>query len=297
MDLQKLKIFVDLSKTLNYTDTAENLFTTQGNISKQVMALEKELGVSLFKRAHRKIEMTQQGEIVLPYAKKILLDYNELSNKLNDFQAAKNLTIEMHTIPTMPSYQSFTLITQFLQKHPEVHMQLREEESYNLITSLKSGKCEIIFARTFDFDDPDLERIVTEEDKFVAVLPRKHPLAKSKKLTISQLKDDPFLILGKSTNLYDPVIKLCRQAHFTPKIAYEGTRVDLIMQMVQNNMGISIMMQKTAQNFDSEEFSIVPLTTNIANELCFIRVKGEHSSANNLFWRYIQTNLKVLQAK
>ena len=115
MNLQKLKIFVDLSKTLNYTDTAENLFTTQGNISKQVMALEKELGVSLFKRAHRKIELTQQGEIVLPYAKKILLDYNELSNKLNDFQAAKNLTIEMHTIPTMPSYQSFTLITQFLQ--------------------------------------------------------------------------------------------------------------------------------------------------------------------------------------
>ena len=176
-------------------------------------------------------------------------------------------------------------------------MQLREEESYNLFTSLKSGKCEIIFARTFDFDDPDLERIVTEKDKFVAVLPRKHPLAKSEKLTISQLKDDPFLILGKSTNLYDPVIKLCRQAHFTPKIAYEGTRVDLIMQMVQNNMGISIMMQKAAQNFDSEEFSIVPLTTNIANELCFIRVKGEHSSANNLFWKYIQANLKVLQAK
>ncbi|MQS97517.1 LysR family transcriptional regulator [Companilactobacillus halodurans] len=283
MDLHKLKIFVDLSHTLNYTDTAENLFTTQGNISKQILAMEKELGVSLFKRAHRKIELTQQGEIVLPYAKKVIQDYSDLLVNLNDFQDAKNLTIEMHTIPTMPSYKSFNMITQFLQKHPEVHMQLREEESYNLLTSLKAGKCEIIFARTFDFDDESLERIVMEDDDFVAVLPKNHPYAGAEKIDLQKLKNDRFLILGPTTNLYEPVLKLCRNAGFKPQITYEGTRVDLIMQMVQNNMGISVMMAKTARNFNSDEFSFVPLTTNIANSLCFIRLKGQHSSANNMF--------------
>ncbi|WP_334351710.1 LysR family transcriptional regulator [Companilactobacillus sp. HBUAS56257] len=291
MDLHKLKIFVDLSKTLNYTDTAENLFTTQGNISKQVIALEKELGVSLFKRAHRKIELTPQGEITLPYAVKIISEYTDLQNSLNEFQAAKNLTIEMHTIPTMPSYESFSLITKFLQKHPEVHMQLQEEESYNLVTSLKAGKCELIFARTFDFDDPDLERIVMEADDFVAVLPKQHPLANEKKLNLAQLKNDRFMILGPSTNLYQPVIKLCQKAGFKPKITYEGTRVDLIMQMVQNNLGVSLMMKKTAENFDSSNFVMVPLTENIKNNLSFIRVRGQHSSANEMFWRYVQKNL------
>ncbi len=291
MDLHKLKIFVDLSKTLNYTDTAENLFTTQGNISKQVIALEKELGVSLFKRAHRKIELTPQGEITLPYAVKIISEYTDLQNSLNEFQAAKNLTIEMHTIPTMPSYESFSLITKFLQKHPEVHMQLQEEESYNLVTSLKAGKCELIFARTFDFDDPDLERIVMEADDFVAVLPKQHPLANEKNLNLAQLKNDRFMILGPSTNLYQPVIKLCQKAGFKPKITYEGTRVDLIMQMVQNNLGVSLMMKKTAENFDSSDFVMVPLTENIKNNLSFIRVRGQHSSANEMFWRYVQKNL------
>lgn len=291
MDLHKLKIFVDLSKTLNYTDTAENLFTTQGNISKQVIALEKELGVSLFKRAHRKIELTPQGEIALPYAKKMIAEYADLQNSLNEFQAAKNLTIEMHTIPTMPSYESFTLITKFLQKHPEVHMQLQEEESYNLVTSLKAGKCEIIFARTFDFDDSDLERIVMEADDFVAVLPKQHPLANEKKLNLAQLKNDQFMILGPSTNLYQPVIKLCQKAGFKPKITYEGTRVDLIMQMVQNNLGVSLMMKKTAEKFDSSDFVMVPLTDNVKNNLSFIRVRGQHSSANEMFWRYVQKNV------
>lgn len=59
MDLHKLEVFLNLTQTLNYTDTAENLFTTQGNISKQVKSLEKELDVILFKREHRQITLTK----------------------------------------------------------------------------------------------------------------------------------------------------------------------------------------------------------------------------------------------
>jgi len=292
MNLRKLQIFVDLSKTLNYTETAENFYTTQGNISKQILALEKEWQVTLFKRAHRKIEMTPQAKLILSDAQKILADYDTLQIKLADYQAAQNSLIELHTIPTMPSYHSFTLITQFLQRFPKIQIQLKEEESYNLLTSLKSGKCEIVFARTFDFDDADLERIVMEADDFVAVLPKNHPYAQKKQLDLAVLKDERFLILGQATNLYTPVMELCQNAGFKPKIAYSGTRVDLIMQMVQNNMGVSLMMGKTARNFDSEKLSFVPLTSNIANKLCFIRVKGQHSPANEQFWQYIKNNVK-----
>lgn len=293
MDIHKLKVFVDLSQTLNYTDTAENLFTTQGNISKQILTLEKEFDAKLFKRAHRKIELTQQGQLVLPYAKKIIYDYNGMMIELKDLQASEKMTIKMHTIPTMPSYQSFSLITNFLNQHPEIHMELKEEESYNLMTSLKAGKCELIFARTFDFDDKDLEYLPMEDDHFVAVLPKNHQYATQKSLDLGDLKQERFLILGPSTNLYEPVIKLCQKAGFEPDITYEGTRVDLIIQMVQNNMGVSLMMAKTAKNFPDKEISIVPLKTNIVNKLCFIRLKSQHSSANNLFWENVQNKVKI----
>jgi len=294
LDLQKLKVLVDLAETLNYTETAENLFTTQGNISKQILTLEKELDVTIFVRAHRKIVLTPEGKLVLTYAQKITRDYAKLTIQLSDLKTINDSTIELHTIPTMPNYQSFTLITQFLQKYPKVQLQLQEEESYNLLTSLKAGKCEMIFARTFQFDEPNLERIVMEDDDFVAVLPKNHPYAQSKKLDLAKLKDERFLILGNSTNLYTPVLELCKNAGFKPQIAYEGTRVDLIMRMVQNQMGISLMMGKTAQNYDQQKFSFVPLTSNITNKLCFIRIKGEHSKANNLFWKYVQDNIRSI---
>lgn len=61
MDIQKLKAFVELTETNSYTETAEHLFSTQATISKQIMSLEKELGIKLFSREHRTIEITDVG--------------------------------------------------------------------------------------------------------------------------------------------------------------------------------------------------------------------------------------------
>ncbi|MFH5811704.1 LysR family transcriptional regulator [Companilactobacillus sp. FL22-1] len=287
LDIRKFAVFVDLAKTLNYTETAENLYTTQGNISKQILALEKGLGVTLFKRAHRTIELTPAGRLILPNAKQILGDFDKLTVKLNDFQANQRQTLKIHTIPTMPSYRSFNYISQFLKDYPGIQVQLQEEESYHLIPSLRAGECEIIFARTFEFNHSDLERIVMEDDYFVAVLPQDYPIA-VEKLDLAALKSERFLILGEATNLYEPVKQLCEKAGFNPQIVYQGTRVDLIMQMIQNNMGISVMTAKMARPF-AEKVKIVPLLTNITNKLSFIRLKGQHSQASEFFWDYIQT--------
>ena len=61
MNFQKFQVFLSLCETLNYTETAEQLYTTQGSISKQIIALEKELGVILFNRKHRQISLTEEG--------------------------------------------------------------------------------------------------------------------------------------------------------------------------------------------------------------------------------------------
>lgn len=61
MEIHKFEIFLSLASTLNYSETAVKMYTTQSNISKQILALEKDLGVSLFVRAHRKINLTPAG--------------------------------------------------------------------------------------------------------------------------------------------------------------------------------------------------------------------------------------------
>lgn len=292
MEIHKFEIFLSLASTLNYSETAVKMYTTQSNISKQILALEKDLGVSLFVRAHRKINLTPAENILIPYARKLLHDYEAMQIKLEDYKDEQNLTLQLRTIPTMPNYLSFTYVSEFFQKHPEVHLILKEEESNRLLTSLRQDQCDLIFARTFNFVEDGFERIVTERDKFVAVLPSSHPLAKEKQLDIKQLSTERFLLLGPTTKLLKPVIELCRRAGFEPNITYQGTRVDLLMGMVEKGMGISIVMKKIANSFDSKKLVEVPLVNTIDNQLSFIRKIGAHSHASNIFWDFLKTKTK-----
>lgn len=292
MEINKIKVFLDLSKTLNYSETANRLFTTQGNISKQILSLEKELGVKLFVRAHRKISLSDAGVLVKPYARKIVNDYESLNIKIGDYLDDQSMSIKLRTIPTMTNYDSFLLMSRFLKEHSEVHVDLQEEESDQLFDSLRRNDCDIIFARTFDYSEKDLERIPMESDELVAVIPADDELANDQVIKLEDLAAREFLLLGETTMLLDPIIDLCHQVGFDPKISYTGVRVDLIIGMIKRHLGISLMMKKTAEAFSNSEIAILPLDHSLKNELSFIRKQGHNSKASNKFWEFIKTNKK-----
>lgn len=292
MDIHKLKAFIDLTQTLSYTETAEHLFTTQGNISKQILAVEKELGVELFYRKHRKIQLTEAGKITLPFAQEIVEQFERLQETVNDYKEETNLLLHIYTIPTMPSYHGFEEITNFLKVHPEVKIQLTESESFELFPTPLEGRNHIVFARKFD-ENPDIwEWLRTEQDQFVAVLSKEHPLAYKKELELTDLAQENFLLLGKETNLYQPVIDLCHQVGFEPEITYEGTRIDLILTMIASRLGITIAMEKSVVNLLNDKVVAIPVTPNRISSLCFVRKKGTNGKASDMFWRYLQKNKK-----
>lgn len=146
----------------------------------------------------------------------------------------------------------------------------------------------IHFVRIFDEPSKDIEWLPTEKDYFVAVLPKSHPFASRENLDLKELKDENFLVLGPSTNLYQPVLALCEEAGFASKISYKGSRIDLIINMVANDMGISIVMGKTVQNLLKENTVIVPITPTKESYLAFIRKPGEHTLVSDKFWEYVK---------
>lgn len=293
MEIGRLKVFLDLAKTLNYSETAARLFTTQGNISKQILSLEKELGVTLFIRAHRKISLSSEGQMVKPYARKIVNDYESLNIKISDYLDNQKMTLRLFNIPTMTNYQSFLTLANFLREHPEVHVELQEKESDQLMDSLRRNDCDIIFTRTFSKPSKDLETITMEDDQLVAVVATDHPLLQNHQtLKLQQLASEKFLLLNDSTNLLKPIKQLCHKEGFTPNVAYSGTRIDLIIAMVKNHLGISLLMKKTVEHFANDQVAIVPLDRMLDNQLCFIRKVGHNSQASDKLWNYIQEHEK-----
>ena len=132
MDQQKLQLFLDLTETLNYTETAERNYMTQGNVSKKISALEKELQVPLFDRSNRQIQLTEEGRLLLPDIKRIVRAYQVLTDSLSEYREKKERVLTIHTIPTMPNYRGFDLLTKFLKQHREIHLNLKDSEAMAL---------------------------------------------------------------------------------------------------------------------------------------------------------------------
>ena len=288
MNLEHFRCFLDLAITLNFTDTAEMNFTTQSNISKKIITLEKELDTILFFREHRKVTLTDAGKALLPYAKKILSDYSELNEAILPFQNSKGCIIKMCAIPVMASYNVPGLIAEFCHTYPDIIIDVREIESINLLRELDEGICDIAFIRIFETNSDKYEKITYEFEKFAVFLPQNHHLAKKEIIPLLELKDELFFQLDKNTQLFNLFYSTCEKAGFKPKVGYIGTHIDNILDFISKGMGISLIMKNYGNYITYPQIVVIPIDITVSSELAFIRSKSKkHSSASNTFWKYL----------
>ena len=210
MNLQKLQVFLTLCETLNYTETAERLYISQGNVSKQIMALEKELGVQLFDRSRRHIRITKEGQVVEAHARRILDSYQQMTAELSQLQEEKEHELLLHGIPSMPFYAIISEIAGFKKRHTNFEVSVEEEEADVLLDNLLKHKCDIIFARQFNDKLPkEVEMLTIDQDRWVVVLPSQHPLARKESINLKELEGEKFLQLSEKTQLLQPLLELC----------------------------------------------------------------------------------------
>lgn len=286
MDIRRMKYFLSLVETGNYTETAERMYTSQGNVSKQIQAMEKELDTLLFDRSRRRIRLTETGELLLPYARQIVQLYDEMEASIHSITNTEDLVLRIHAIPVGACYQVPRILSAFRKAHPEVKVHLKEMEKAYLNDNLEEGLCDVIFTRNFPEEEEHYEKYPVKRDRFIAVIPKDHPLNGKSLIRLEELADSPFLLLDEKTGLLGQVTDLCREAGFDPQIIYKGVRIDTILGMVENGLGVSIMMEGAVSQ---DNIVKIPLSVTRESELAFLRVKKKkHSKAGKLFWNFLK---------
>ncbi|QGZ27651.1 LysR family transcriptional regulator [Streptococcus ruminicola] len=289
MNLQKLQVFLTLCETLNYTETAERLYISQGNVSKQIMALEKELGVQLFDRSRRHIKITKEGQVVGTYARRILDNYQQMTAELLQLQKDKEHKLLLHGIPSMPFYAIISEIAGFKKSHMNFEVSVEEEEADVLLDNLLKHKCDIIFARQFNDKLPkEVEMLTIDQDRWVVVLPSQHPLARKESINLKELEGEKFLQLSEKTQLLQPLLELCYAYQFDPKITYKGNRINLIIDFIENDLGLSLMMEKMVRPFEGKQIIWRPLDIETESLMVLMKLKTNKSEAVQQFWQEMQ---------
>jgi DNA-binding transcriptional LysR family regulator len=193
--LRDLRYFLAVAEELHFTRAAERLYVSQPALSKQVRALERQLGVELFRRDRHGVALTEAGAALLPHARRVLDDWAQAAVALSARRST--LVVGMSTSPgrggLLPAIRS-----RFTAAHPDAELRVRQMSWDDPTAGLADEEADVAFVW---LPLPDADRyawtVVAEEPRLVA-LPETHPLAARAELDFTDLADEPFLALPES---------------------------------------------------------------------------------------------------
>ncbi|WP_151475499.1 LysR family transcriptional regulator [Streptomyces albicerus] len=238
-----LRYFVTVAEELHFTRAAERLYVSQPALSKQVRALEGQLGAPLFERDSQGVRLTPVGAALLPYARQVLAVWRDALDAAERAKAeqAATLVVGMSTSPArgglLPAIRS-----RFTEAHPEVTLRLRQIGWEDASAGLADGTADVAFVW---LPLPDADRytyvVVAEEPRMVA-LPEQHPLAAREFVDFADLLDEPFLALPKSTGaLRDYWLALDERGGRPPRIGAEIASTDETYEALVDGRGVCLV--------------------------------------------------------
>lgn len=249
MNTENLKEFVVLAETKNFWEASDRLYMNQSTLSKHIKSLEAKLGVDLFSRTTRRVELTNYGKAFLPYAKSITHFEFEGLSTLQRMKNIENGLLTIGVFPSMPQYHITQLLSKFQTLYPDATIRTTEDDPVNLMNYLENESCEIVFQRedkaTFEknfLNDTLITRIPYLRDQLVVLMPIQHPLAQSKSLTLQQLKNERFCLIKEGSLMYQMSMNACQNADFVPNIVFTSHRIDSILDMVTNQNCVALLM-------------------------------------------------------
>lgn len=169
MNLNDFKIFEAVASLGNFTKAAEAMFTVQSNVTARIKNLEEEFGAPLFSRSSRKVELTQAGETLMMYSKKLNHLIEEAKQSIGKYDVVKG-QIKIGALETMIALKGPEMVNALASQFPYVDLEFRSEMKDNLISEVLSYKLDAAFIPA-PIDMSDLKQFEIKTEEIVAVAP------------------------------------------------------------------------------------------------------------------------------
>ena len=250
MDLRRLRYFVAVAEEGNVTRAAERLGIGQPPLSQQILTLERELDVQVFYRTGHGVSLTEAGKALLVDARRLLNDAQQAV--LNAQRAGRGETGQLHLgLTASAAFHPIvrSLIRGFRGTYPGVALTLTEGTTTQLLALLEEGRLDLALLRpgTHSFAGIALYQIASEPMK--VVLPAGHPLAKSRRIPLTALAGESFVLIPRedSPMLHDEILNACRHAGFEPVPGQQAPQLSSIVNLVSAEFGVSIVPASVSQ--------------------------------------------------
>lgn len=294
MNLKHLEAFIKIVDCGGFFPAAEELFTTQSSLSKQMQTLERELQVTLFDRSKRSSRLTEAGKILYQKAPGFLEQYHQL---LNSIGAASHV-LRLAVLPVWEHYGIPKYLLDFSSDFPHIELNLQESQNIAIPDMLHSGTCDLGVFRSIAPEQEEWHYITLGFDELVLVVPPDSPYPNGTHVSLSEFKNENFILLIKETQLFEHSMKSCQKAGFDPKIIYRGASAETIHYMVSNHKGVALFMKQVALHQQNSDNKILYFQETAKSQL-IIAFDPNHTlgQASRLFWNYIKKHADLQTKK
>lgn len=241
MNLQQLYYFQAISQLKNYTKASEQLLVAQSSLSHSISDLERELGVPLFFKVGRNIDITEYGKCFLVHVDRIISELDLASQELRDMLNPNMGKIRIALAQTVSNRFIPTMIKGFYENenNRSVQFEFSEKQAARIVDAFANRTIDLGFGARVDSDRMEYFHIFDEE--IVAVVSSRHPLARRNSVTLQELIHEPLVTYTYNCGTRFWVDGIFKQFQLTPNIIQEVDTEKMMASVVASGLGVGIM--------------------------------------------------------
>ena len=219
VELRHIRYFIAVAEHLNFSKAAQQLHIAQPPLSRQIRQLEDDLGVVLFLRTKRKVELTKAGQAFLEEARKLMMQAGHATEVARHAQKGESGVVRIGIGSGLGGIVS-KAVFEHRQRFPATDIECRDIFSNFQNECLRKGDIDVGFLRP-PVDQLNLDCEMLFEEAFVVVLPKTHRLARRRVLRLKDIADEPLIVFDRnlSNGLYDKILGMYNRQGFTPHLS------------------------------------------------------------------------------
>ena len=251
MELRHLSYFQAVAEELNYRKAAERLFISQPGLSRQIKQLEEELGVQLFERDKKHVELTASGAFLKEEVDFVLNHLETTKQQLSEIAAGREGELRIGFLGSASNQVLPDLLKKLSSNFPKITTSLEELSNQTQVEMIQKDKLDLGFVRLASVPE-DLEMKAIFRDTFSLVIPKDHPIQSEQFQSVGQFSGESFILFSSdySNYYYEQILGICREAGFSPKIKHKSVHALTIFRLVENGLGVAIVPTSLKEGYE-----------------------------------------------
>ena len=259
MDNQNLKAFITVAEVGSFSEAADRLYLTQSAISKRIALLEQQIGKRLFDRIARQVSLTEAGNELLPRARRILQEYENALQAINDLSGEASGTLRLAISHHLGLHRLPPILKQFAQQYPNVTLDIEFMDSEKAYEQVLHGDSEVAVITLALEAHHNINSKVIWNDPLRFICAQDHPLAQIKQPELKDLADYPIILPGINTYTGQIIQNLFQKEGIPLKAPMSTNYLETISTMVEIGLGWSVLPETLVRDLHVMPFEQISI--------------------------------------